>query len=556
VWQRKKDHHCCLIREFFSPTKEPTYHSLLRAVKSLSRSGAQVMAASFLAWRASQLAVAKEFLQPCSDITNGGGEIGWASAVPLIRGAFFEITIEYVTATALLFVLEEAPKSAMSEDAFSRVIDAAFSCLTRPERRLGFEHAQKSYESNVRHVQDIYSFTLGSTGTSRRMKAVVGRYTAELGPAIALGSLGPLSALLASMRFLRLGGPSKRGAQCTVGLLERYFEHLARFNAKEGGKQLAIALVDTLAKLLWKTMYSSGVAVAVHNKSLRDLVGQMWEWAKRVNKPKLCSPLMTVILCCGGRELFQRNWWTEFAEPMLRSRNHRRLGMDAVPILIDVYLSCFPEAAEIVVERLQAVVSLAFPPGKRLVQNAQEPLDRYVDLICCVAKSKVDYAIQSIVFELLRVPEPGGADVFIPERAVVALRALYVVMRAILERQLEASLAVSGASLPAKKPQWSNDYSFSIISQNREFVATQIEPYMGTLSAMLARIISLLQSPQAQRNTTPDSAVWDELEQLAISTLPFAFPRGCCVPDLVAFLSKSVTGTDRFIRESASSCLV
>jgi len=378
------------LREFFSPQREPAFHSLLDAVKAVSAPAASAAVVAALSWRAAMLVLVAQEL-PVANAQNATATAADGDAASTLQtntsteAALFEAAIEYVAVTVMNVAVEDT--RALDDVAFNSLAEVAFAFVSRPLRAV-HPAAVACYTANIKHIRDLYGYLLGVTGTSKRLGVVSAKYMALMSSLLASGASQPLMSLLSSMRFLRIRVTSKRSTHATTELLTQYFHQLSRINLRDWEKPVRISLMDTLAMLLWKLAPS---VLALSKTGITELVVQIWEWARHINKSKLCGPLMIGLLCTGGRGFFQRNWWSNFAEPLLRSRDRkmRALGMDAVPILIDIYLSNYAESGDVVFVYLQSITSYVFPVGKRLIVAPKDSLDRFVDLICCIAKSKL-----------------------------------------------------------------------------------------------------------------------------------------------------------------------
>lgn len=110
---------------------------------------------------------------------------------------------------------------------------------------------------------------------------------------------------------------------------------------------------------------------------------------------------MTASLCLCEKEYFAHNYGAVMVllQKLVRAKG---VGLDLVRLLLDVYLiRCSdPSDAPVVAENLQTLSGQLFSSRKPIL--SQDYANEFVDIICVIAKTQMDFACKNIIFELLR----------------------------------------------------------------------------------------------------------------------------------------------------------
>src|SRR4051812_46751429 len=107
---------------------------------------------------------------------------------------------------------------------------------------------------------------------------------------------------------------------------------------------------------------------------------------------------MITSLCLCEKEFFCANYWPLMENLLRQLSKLKSFSIEWIHVLLEVAL--YKESNETIQEKLQIVFGQLFPP-KRITLTQNDCLDGLVDLICMVAKVKLDYVMQNIVFDLL-----------------------------------------------------------------------------------------------------------------------------------------------------------
>lgn len=172
------------------------------------------------------------------------------------------------------------------------------------------------------------------------------------------------------------------------------------------------------------TSLTQGIDYTAWNTLITKMYSTYLERAKKGSKNALLfHPLCTMLLCVADTPFFNANWWT-FLESVvlgpkyLKEKIFRGVHFDCVRPLIENYFTRQSDPPE-ALSRLQFISATMYPPTSRklLTPGTTEALSTFIDLIVAIAAAKLDFAVASIITELIRGPEMA------PEKLFVGLRA-------------------------------------------------------------------------------------------------------------------------------------
>eukprot|EP01133_Synstelium_polycarpum_P002509 gene2509-2863_t len=265
-----------------------------------------------------------------------------------------------------------------------------------------------------------------------------------------------------------------------------------------------------------------------------------------------------------------------------KDKTLRPYALESAQYLLECYLTKFTEQPEEVHERLHLFVSHIFPSGhsKKLTLSASDALDIFIDIICVIANTRLDFAFEKIIFDLLRGGDAKDTLGYVsnPERMIVGLRAVMLIDQAgttpHTPKPLSFSHSGSPASSPLPEPAVANKVRavrrqrYGTLN-NKKQVTSLIEPYIKALSIFLSQILvaldqsfgSLLTSIQTKplnellEKLRPPGPSCLELLKISISAIPISFPARMSVPELVLMLSRYLIHLDRGVCEKSAIVL-
>jgi hypothetical protein len=155
----------------------------------------------------------------------------------------------------------------------------------------------------------------------------------------------------------------------------------------------------------------------------------------------------------------------------------KEVSLELIHLMLESYLGkfIFSESSD---EKLHTLIGQLFPP-KRLCMQQHDSLDLFADIVATVAKSKLDFAMHNIVFELLR------GDTIIPEYLYNSCCQAYILSRMIVA--VKAVLKISSFIDFEKAQQATNNSNKSKRSSMN--LTKGMEAYIPPLSMFLSQIL-------------------------------------------------------------------
>ncbi|KAH0545522.1 hypothetical protein FGG08_000353 [Glutinoglossum americanum] len=213
---------------------------------------------------------------------------------------------------------------------------------------------------------------------------------------------------------------------------------LGKFFVNSHGQRIKHAYCQILEKLLLPIASTARAELNVPKwRQFVDLVNS--RLSQMVVKPRHwldAFPLMSIILCCSPSEVFS-NQWMQFALPLqskLKDRITRGPALQAICRLIWTYVYRCPDTLNITVKKLEDVIKLVFPAGKKsYVSTDPSVADPLIQLIRIIGFKHQDLCFRTIVFPLINSELfASGRELKVeqlePEKMVIGIRAFLTIM--------------------------------------------------------------------------------------------------------------------------------
>lgn len=245
---------------------------------------------------------------------------------------------------------------------------------------------------------------------------------------------GRMELVLGGMKYLRIKTyPEESWDQSCDFMIS-----LGRFFAKSHGQRLKYAYCYILEELLLPI-------AAVANTELN---GPKWIEFLSIVGPKLASmfvkprhwsiafPLTATLLCASPSESFSTQWMQLILplQPKLKDRYTRVTCLQAISRLLWTYLYRTADTANATNKKLEEVVRLVFPSGKKTFLSTDpsiaEPL---IQIIRIIGFKQQDFCFRTVIFPLINAELFGsGKELKVeqlePEKMVIGIRAFLAIM--------------------------------------------------------------------------------------------------------------------------------
>eukprot|EP01105_Mastigella_eilhardi_P024563 TRINITY_DN643_c1_g5_i2.p1 TRINITY_DN643_c1_g5~~TRINITY_DN643_c1_g5_i2.p1 ORF type:complete len:1984 (+),score=483.57 TRINITY_DN643_c1_g5_i2:3-5954(+) len=527
------------LADIFMPARDQSFVEIVRSLVSVSKPFSNVLATALFSWRAGRhapLGQLKHILE--------GFKISVKDGAALLEERY-QTACDYALLYTLSSFVEESSEEGVTEALCTLLLDN-FEYVTRLEktdRKAGPEPVSQCIAATKKQVQDMFATLVGLLSKSR-LKQVTTRFLKELQPPLN-GSASRTRALvlLPCLRCVCLRLDSKHGTAASAEFLTRLAEHFHHDNIRSCGKEVKAALVEIAVQLLSPlavTDFKSGVKYDAWWKVVADIL----DVVRKFKKPKHLFPLMSVLLCVSDAATFQKNL-QPFVENLLKLKAYIRRCLGGA------------DTGGCSGTLLQQAAAALFPPGRRLLlaggTAAVETLDRYVEVICCVAAARPDLAMQ-IIFDLLKNPDQKNTDIPAPDRMIVGLRAFAAI---VCDSVPDADLHYDTQDARPHYPHH---------GEGALHAAVNIDPYHKKMSDFMGLILFALESmhtaAQGIFSTPPRSLAGSDvgtgtlsvlLLQATVTCIPFVFPRHYEKESVVSRVVKWMTYSDGAVRASSTT---
>ncbi|PCG98417.1 Armadillo-like helical [Penicillium occitanis (nom. inval.)] len=217
-----------------------------------------------------------------------------------------------------------------------------------------------------------------------------------------------------------------------------YMRSLARLFVNAHGQRVKQAYCYIIEKVL----------ISIAANPACDVGHPLWKDFLEIITPRLLQmiakprhwmtafPLQTVLLCVSSKDAFASQWLSIALNlpARLRDRPTRGLALQALCRLLWTYLFRYPDSPNITLKRVDEVIKVALPPGKRTYLTTESSVaDPLIQLIRMIGFKLPDLCFRNIIFPLI------NSDLFLsgrelkieqmePEKMVVGIRSFLSIM--------------------------------------------------------------------------------------------------------------------------------
>lgn len=217
-----------------------------------------------------------------------------------------------------------------------------------------------------------------------------------------------------------------------------FMRSLARLFVNAHGQRVKQAYCYIFEKLLHPVAANPACDLALPRwKEFLDLITP--RLSQMLAKPRhwmTVFPLHTMLLCVSSKDVFSSQWLSlAMSLPAkLKDRPTRGLALQALCQLLWTYLFRYPDSHNVTLRRVEEVVKIALPPGRRTYLTTEpavaEPL---VQLIRMIGFKLPELCFRSIIFPLINSDLfLSGKDLKIeqmePEKMVIGIRSFLAVI--------------------------------------------------------------------------------------------------------------------------------
>lgn len=562
-------------------------HQLITAMSELAKYHVSVVIDALLRWRATQM-----------DRVNATFKSESQKGKPSRDASMMEernrLAIEFLFCSAVLPILDCV--GARLEDRLKpefclELENVAFLYFRAPSEGknsvvginldLSADSSRSTLDLNRKKIPTLYAKLLG-TLSRFRLREIAPRFLKE----ITSNSVRSRKAVfvIQAIRFVRIQLPSADGVELAsmfVPALLELFKASQRFEVKSALAELVLRLLRPHILLSTLVLPEEGGAggnypLEPYNNWFKLLLEMYstkafhYKKKPKVNKELLVNLLMrTAFLVAVKLSDFMLHFWPTMQQllELLKESKATASVLECILVLLEAYLmKCGENPAEPLDQRLDEISTQVFSyvstkrssSGLWRRSGKGDPADIFVDIICVIARARLKFAMENIIFRMLSV---SGKDQFQADRVMVAVLAAREIWTAAAEhRPLQVSKARLKGEAPVSGP------SSAGAPSGAKLIAMQLAPYVEPVAVAWWQLLTHLDNsygnllysthskPLLDLIRPEKDGVAIELLRTTIFSIPIIMPK---TDDqrLVRLLSKYLIHLDRGIGEMATGAL-
>ncbi|KAJ2693538.1 Cell morphogenesis protein PAG1, partial [Coemansia sp. RSA 1285] len=425
------------LARYLEQGADRTLDRTLEKLGSLARRRPRVIIELLLVWRKTTIDAADDYPLDGLNTLEPGNKHGSHQTALLPRSRYVvkerrSLVSVYILCRALSAVVSQLDASHLEGDLGDRLEELVFSQV----KQVNTANLRKS--QNRREIQDLYARLIGRI-SEIRFASMSDRFIAELEriPMVSGSGDERIVILLHNMRFLRLRVyPIDALEESSAFLLS-----CAKFYSRTTG---SLRLKHAWATLLTELLMPMAAVVDVE-VNLPELVQAIdiiytkaMKMAAKVRHVTVAFPLAAATLCISRREAFHQRWLSllEFCIQRLKDKQFRHVSMDAILRMLWVYLFRYPEAASVVLRRIDSLSRIFFPATKLHAWPKTVPHAAFEYFLVCAACYNFDFTMRQLLQGMLQIDSgwPGTTrdiadaapilDTLNPARVAIAFQAL------------------------------------------------------------------------------------------------------------------------------------
>ncbi|KAM9965189.1 hypothetical protein ACTFIW_004996 [Dictyostelium discoideum] len=563
------------IEDFFDGPESKTFHQVLEGLTEVSKYFLNLIASALLNWRSTQhLIPGKSTSKPKMEDL-----IIKKDTTPMIDERY-KLIVDYIFCTTISSILNSLTKENLTDAMGIQIESMCFESF-KLEKRL-------STNSSPMIIPDLCASILGQL-SKYRLRSVSSRFFKEFQSCLSSNTLkNKTFSILQGIRFLKVKISSESKLKQSLEFINSYLEFFKNNRIKGDLRRAISEILASILRPLTEEKFKPELSYTEWIHTVKELYEYISKKTKKTKDVLTSFPLLSILLCCLDKESFLKQFWG-LMDNFIKCKDKaiRPYALESAQYLLECYLTKYSEQPEEVYERLHQLVSHIFPTGhaKKLTMSASDPLDVFVDIVCVIASTRIDFAFEKIIFDLLRGGDPKELYISNSERMIIGLRAVMLIDQAgtnpLTPKMLSFSNSPTQSSPTSTPPSESSSVSggskvravrrqrYGTLNIKKVTPTSLIEPYLKNLSILLSQILISLDSTfgmlLTSNQTKPLSELLEkmrppgysclELLKIAISVIPIAFPTKIIPQDLVVMLSKFLIHLDRGVSEKASIVL-
>jgi hypothetical protein len=213
---------------------------------------------------------------------------------------------------------------------------------------------------------------------------------------------------------------------------------LAKFFARTHGQRLKYAYCQILETLLLPIAAKADTELNMPKwtEVLRTIGQRLTSMFMKPRHWPTAFPLTATLLCVSPAEIFSNQWLQLILplQPKLKDRYTRATCLQVISRLLWTYIFRCNESINVTIKKLEEVVKLILPPGKKSYMSTEASIaDPLIEIIRIIGYKHPDFCFRTIIFPLINAELfTSGRELKVeqlePEKMVIGIRAFLAVM--------------------------------------------------------------------------------------------------------------------------------
>ncbi|ORX97729.1 hypothetical protein K493DRAFT_258703 [Basidiobolus meristosporus CBS 931.73] len=337
---------------------------------------------------------------------------------------------KFILCRALIEVIKQLKAGSLPNDLGVRLEEVVFHQLKSAEPEALIRSPA------YRAIVNLYAELIGWL-SNIRFTSMSDRFIAELEKEPQGGRESSYELIIRGMRCLKLKIYPADALEETADFLQscgKFFKTTRSMKIKHAYAQVFVEMLAPIAAVAL-----AEVNIQAWIETIDCIYPKAFKMCTKLRHWDVAYPLMSILLCVSRKEFFLSKWWAflDSCIQRFKDKGSRQMALTCITRLIWVYLNRCTESANNVYKKLESILKILFPSGRRQINPPDTSLDDFIQIIHYICLWDSNNVMKYISSILIGYDDITALDLSIeniyPERAVIAIKA-YLLFLSSLER--------------------------------------------------------------------------------------------------------------------------
>ncbi|PKK71853.1 hypothetical protein RhiirC2_743771 [Rhizophagus irregularis] len=306
----------------------------------------------------------------------------------------------YIVSRTLIEIVKQIQPETLRDDVGKQMEDLVFKLIleTKPEEIQRSRHTYAVYELFAELIGGLSKIRFVSV--SDRFIAKLESYM-KLPPHAIKEHETKIELLIKGMHYLQLRIYPSEELEETA----EFLQSLAGFLKSAHGVRIKHAYADLFVRLLMPIagIAESEVNVPAWVKAVEMIYPKAWKMTVKPRHLRVAYPLFTTLLCVSQRDYFlaRLNECLSSCYARFKDKSLRQVAMSCVIRLLWTYLYRCYEGTSSTYKRLEEIIKVIFPPGRRSIVPSETNLDLFVQFVQFIGMKHYEFCMKHLIFVLM-----------------------------------------------------------------------------------------------------------------------------------------------------------